>query len=62
MTPERWRRIERLVEATLELKSTDRKRFLDAECGSDDNRNNGGDYEDVQGLTTARRRMCWGWC
>ncbi len=36
MTPERWHRIEGLVEAALKHDRDDRSRFLAAECGSDD--------------------------
>ena len=36
MTPERWQRIESLVEAALQLETGDRRRFLDVECGDDD--------------------------
>ncbi len=36
MTPERWQRIEELVEAVREHEPGDRKKFLEAECGGDD--------------------------
>ena len=35
MTPELWRRIERLCEAALSLDSAARIAFLDQECGGD---------------------------
>src|SRR5262245_27016751 len=35
MTPEQWRRIERLCEAALSLDSAARTAFLDRECGDD---------------------------
>ena len=35
MTPEQWRRIERLCEAALSLDSAARLAFLDQECGDD---------------------------
>src|SRR5258707_2981508 len=35
MTPEQWRRIERLYEAALSLDSAARLAFLDQECGGD---------------------------
>ncbi len=31
------------------------------ERGNDNDCDNDGDYEDIQGLTTTRRRMCCGW-
>ena len=35
MTPERWKKIDELVQAALELKAEDRPAFLDSECKGD---------------------------